>query len=123
MDIVKELRKKKGVQQKDLAIEIGVSQPTVSDWEANKKDPSGDRLKRLAEFFEVDELVILGRGSIGYPILKNKVPQTIEAKILAQGIDKLPQEKREQALKVVRAMFDDYADLFNGGYYDDNAQL
>ena len=48
MNIIKELRKKKGIQQKELAIEIGVSRPTVSDWESGKKDPSGDRLKKLA---------------------------------------------------------------------------
>lgn len=61
MNIVRELRKKAGIQQKELAIEIGVSNPTVSDWENNKKDPSGERLKKLAKFFNVDELVILGR--------------------------------------------------------------
>jgi transcriptional regulator with XRE-family HTH domain len=63
MNIVKELRKKKGIQQKELAIELGVSNATVSDWERGKKDPSGDRLKKLAEYFAVDELVILGRMS------------------------------------------------------------
>ena len=61
MNIVKELRKKAGIQQKELAIEIGVSNPTVSEWENGKKDPSGERLKRLSEYFGVDELVILGR--------------------------------------------------------------
>ena len=61
MNIVKELRKRAGIQQKTLAIEIGVSNPTVSEWENGKKDPSGERLKRLSEFFGVDELVILGR--------------------------------------------------------------
>jgi transcriptional regulator with XRE-family HTH domain len=59
---VKELRKKAGIQQKELAISIGVSRPTVSEWESNKKDPSGERLKKLAEYFGVDELVILGKG-------------------------------------------------------------
>ena len=39
-------------------------------------------------------------------------PKTDEAKILAKGIDKLPKEKREQALNVVKAMFSQYADLF-----------
>lgn len=62
MNIVRELRKRKGIQQKELALIIGVAQPTVSDWEKNKKDPSGERLKKLAEYFEVDELVILGKG-------------------------------------------------------------
>lgn len=62
MNIVKELRKQKGIQQKELALEIGVSRPTVSDWESGKKDPSGERLKKLAQFFDVDELTILGKG-------------------------------------------------------------
>lgn len=39
-------------------------------------------------------------------------PLTPEARILAKGIDKLPQEQREQALAVIRAMFTKYADYF-----------
>jgi transcriptional regulator with XRE-family HTH domain len=62
MNIVKELRKRVGIQQKELAIAIGVSRPTVSEWESGKKDPSGERLKKLAAFFQVDELVVLGKG-------------------------------------------------------------
>lgn len=66
MNIVKELRKRAGIQQKELALIVGVAQPTVSEWELNKKDPSGDRLKKLAEYFNVDELVILGkRAALG----------------------------------------------------------
>jgi transcriptional regulator with XRE-family HTH domain len=64
LNIVRELRKKAGIQQKELAISIGVSRPTVSEWESNKKDPSGDRLKKLAEYFGVDELMILGKGVV-----------------------------------------------------------
>ena len=37
---------------------------------------------------------------------------TPEARILAKGIDKLPQAQREQALAVIRAMFDKYAPYF-----------
>ena len=61
MNIVKELRKAKDIQQKELAISIGVSRPIVSEWESGKKDPSGERLRKLADFFGVDELVILGK--------------------------------------------------------------
>lgn len=60
MNIVKALRKKAGMQQKELAYMVDVSRPTVSEWENNKKDPSGERLKKLAKIFDVDELVILG---------------------------------------------------------------
>lgn len=138
MNIVRELRKKKGIQQKELAIAIGVSCPTVSAWEMNKKDPSGERLKKLANYFGVDELVILGKGTfvpdkpgLFVPIrpeisgkseteqifemlmerLDNQ-PKTPEARILATGIDKLPKEQREQALDIMRAVFISHADYF-----------
>lgn len=132
MNIVRELRKKKGIQQKELAIAIGVSCPTVSDWELGKKDPSGIRLKRLAEFFEVDELVILGKGVVDLSnrpetnkirqmvLEKLGVPiQTSEARILAKGVDKLPQEQREMALNVVKAMFSNYSEYFEKGDDDE----
>ena len=119
MNIVKELRKKKGIQQKELALEIGVSRPTVSEWESGKKDPSGVRLKRLAQYFEVDELTVLGVDVIDLTKKPPDSPQTIEARILARGIDKLPKEQREQALNVMRAMFAQYSDYFERGNYDD----
>lgn len=141
MNIVRELRKKKGIQQKELAIAIGVSCPTVSAWESNKKDPSGERLQKLSKYFDVDPLVILGKGSfvpdqpgLFVPIkpeisgksetdqiierllekLDNQ-PKTAEARILAKGVDRLPPEQREQALTVFRAVFANHADYFEKG--------
>ena len=118
MNIVKELRKKKGIQQKELALIAGVAQPTVSEWELNKKDPSGDRLKKLAEYFDVDELVILGKGVVDLSKM-NDMPKTIEARILAEGVDRLPKEQREQALEVMRAVFVSHADYFKKGSDDE----
>lgn len=112
MNIVKELRKKKGIQQKELALEIGVAQPTVSEWESNKKDPAGERLKKLADYFNVDELVILGKGVVDLAKDDTQGPKTPEARIVSFGMDKLPQDKREQILNVVRAMFINDPDLF-----------
>ena len=48
------------------------------------------------------------------------LPQTSEARILAKGIDRLPQAEREQALAVVRAMFTKYADYFDKEETDDS---
>ena len=108
MNIVRELRKKKGIQQKELAIEIGVSNPTVSDWERNKKDPSGERLKKLAKYFEVDELVILGKEVLTISNAEGLSPKTLEARIVSGGMDKMPKENREQILAGLVAMFPDY---------------
>lgn len=141
MNMVRELRIKKGIQAKQLAIDIGVSGATVSDWENNRKNPTGDRLKRLAEYFGVDEGFVLGYGmdkpSLFVPdnpavsgkteteqivqMIMSKLdehPKTDEARILAAGVDKLPKEQREMALNVVKAMFAKYADYFEKG--DDN---
>ena len=147
MNIIRELRKKKGIQQKELAIAIGVSCPTVSAWESNKKDPSGERLQKLAKFFDVDELVILGKGAFipdqpglfvpTKPEISGKSetdqiierllerldsqPKTSEARILAKGVDKLPPEQREQALAVFRAVFSNHAEDFEKGKDEDDS--
>ena len=137
MNMVRELRISKGVQAKQLALEIGVSTATVSDWEHQRKNPTGDRLKKLAEYFKVDEGFILGYGLekpnafvpenpkkigvseteqiVSYVLekLNDQQPKTPEARILAQGIDKLPKAQREQALNVNKAMFAQYSDYFD----------
>lgn len=59
MNRIKELRMRAGLQQKEIAIAAGVSRPTVSEWEHQKKDPTGERLKKLAALFDVSTGVIL----------------------------------------------------------------
>lgn len=136
MNIVRELRKKKGIQQKELAIAIGVSCPTVSAWESNKKDPSGERLQKLAKFFGVDELVILGKGTyipdqpglfvpikpeisgkseteqIIYRLMEqlDGKPQTSEARIISDALDRMPKSEREKALNMLKAVYSEYFD-------------
>ena len=123
MNIVKELRKKAGIQQKELAIIIGVSRPTVSEWESNKKDPSGERLKRLAEYFGVDELMVLGKGVVDLSAEPPDHPQTEEARLLSYGVDQMPKEQREQALKIFQTVFTQYADYFKRKDDDDEGRL
>ena len=89
MNIVKELRKKAGIQQKELAIIVGASRPTVSEWESNKKDPSGPRLKKLAEYFGVDELVILGKGVVDLSADEHALHDMPEEKLDQQLVDLL----------------------------------
>ena len=52
MNRVKELRLRAGMQQKEIAVAVGVSRPTVSEWEHQKKDPTGERLLKLALLFK-----------------------------------------------------------------------
>lgn len=76
MNVVKELREMAGIQQKELAMAIGVTQPTVSDWENNKKDPKDERLEKLAAYFGVTKRVIRGLDPITSPSITDVDPLT-----------------------------------------------
>lgn len=67
MNRVRELRKRAGMQQKELAIAVGIARPTISEWEHQKKDPSEERLQRLSEIFGVSKAVILCYEDIPNP--------------------------------------------------------
>lgn len=58
---IKELRETKGLSQKELAIELGVKQNTISQYETSIKRPSYEILILLADFFDVSADYLLGR--------------------------------------------------------------
>lgn len=60
MSTLKELMRLRDIKQKQIAMEIGVTQPTVSDWVNGKKIPEGKNLQKLAKLLDVDPTVILG---------------------------------------------------------------
>lgn len=60
MSTLKELMRLRDIKQKEIAMEIGVTQPTVSDWVNGKKIPEGKNLQKLAKLLDVDPAVILG---------------------------------------------------------------
>lgn len=87
MNKVKEICIRKGIVQKELASMVGVSQPTVSDWWNNKKDPSGARLEKLSAILGVGRAVILGYDEL--PAAQEKAPALdtrAEAKQLLEGL-------------------------------------
>jgi len=118
MNIVRELRRRADLQQQELATMVGVSRPTVSEWETQKKDPSGERLRKLAEIFDVDPLVVLGRGTPEISEEQSAAPRTLEARIVSFGMDQLPQEEREKILSILQTMYNRNPDIFKRG--DDN---
>ena len=57
---IKQLRKKKGISQSELAELIGVKTNTVSTWERGTRKPDFEALNLLSNYFEVSFEYILG---------------------------------------------------------------
>ena len=112
-----------GKKQKDLADYVGAKTTTVSGWTRGISFPRADAMERIAMFFGIPTSKLISENDhseLG-EVVEDDAPQTAEARILAKGIDRLPQEQREQALAVVKAMFIKYADYFEKEKNTDDA--
>lgn len=129
-DKIRMLRQSQGLSQTDFAKRLFVTPGAVNQWERGKTAPDTNRLIAMAKEFAVPLDYFSDETDGKYTeaeLIKQHIlielaaeqPKTDEAKILAKGIDKLPKEKREQALNVVKAMFSQYADLFQKGDEDE----
>lgn len=67
MNQIKALRKKNNMSQKQIAMSLHVSQPTVSEWESGKKLPSSKNARELADLFAVSIDYLLGRTEYEAP--------------------------------------------------------
>lgn len=64
---IEKARKLKRLSQGELGRRIGVSQPTVSDWENSRTEPTVDNMRGLAVELEVCfEWMATGRGPMEY---------------------------------------------------------
>lgn len=63
-DIIKKLRKEKGISQDELSKSIGVAISSIGSYEINARQPSYDVLRKIADYFEVTTDYLLERTSI-----------------------------------------------------------
>lgn len=59
---LKELRKEKGITQLQLALELNMSQNTISRYETGERQAGYDELIRIADYFNVSIDFLLGRS-------------------------------------------------------------
>jgi transcriptional regulator with XRE-family HTH domain len=102
----------------DVARRLGVGRQAIYKYEnGTVTNIPLENLEIMAQLFGTTPGYLAGWDDTLPPGPPPDTPHTPEARILAAGIDKLPQEQREQALNVVRAMFAKYSDYFEE---DDN---
>ncbi len=60
--MISKIRIEKGLNQRELASLLGVSNGAVGMWETGKRQPDLDTIKKIAEFFKVPTDYLLGIG-------------------------------------------------------------
>ena len=106
---LREYRKKSGMTMKRLGELVGASEASISQYETGRVEPDIELMTKIADVLGISVDSLIGRADEQ----ETELPQTSEARILARGVDKLPQGERVQALNVVRAMFNQYSDYFD----------
>lgn len=90
----KKIRMQLGFSQKEIAITIGVSGPTVSEWESGKKTPSGKNLIALSNLFGVSTDFLLGNDNNN----STTSPKGIKIPVLGRVAAGIPIEAIEEIL-------------------------
>lgn len=58
---LKDLRKTKGLTQKEVSEKIGIARGSYGNWERGKREPNIEMLVKLADYFDVSLDYLLGR--------------------------------------------------------------
>lgn len=98
-EILRNERKKKGLNQVELAKIFNVSKQSVSNWESGKRTPDAQTIEQLADFFEVSTDYLLGRTFDGKKESTGKFSEkTLEA---AELFEDLKDSQKETILKLI----------------------
>ena len=97
-DTIKEIRRKHYLNQSQFAKMIGVTQSAVSQWENDMTRPNSYQLEAIAKAFNVsiDELLVDKITD-----MSPEIPKTQEARLLAKGVDTMPEEQRKAFLNMM----------------------
>ena len=123
---LKRIREENGWTLEEMAKRLGSTKQVLSRYERGERTPKITMASKFAEALGVPLNELTGDDSVTsiHDLVNNAVhagmvmgtnisaPKTEEAKIISAGIDKMSPERREQALKVLQAIF---ADIFDGG--------
>lgn len=109
-----------GMTAKELSEKTGISEANISNYINGKYVAKQDKCYLLAVALGADPgWLMTGDEPIKAPKIDlhlfgqaPNIPHTKEAMIIASAIDRMPADRREQALKILQIAFADYADLF-----------
>jgi len=131
---IRELRLKNKLTLDDVARHLGVGRQAIYKYEQGTvTNIPLENLEKMALLFNTSPGYLAGWTDYDpVPELQSKyeplikaaldelpIPHTPEARIISGGIDKMPPERREQALKILQVAFAEYANYFKEDPNDD----
>lgn len=110
MNRIRETREGKGLSQKQVALEVGVKSPSVSNWESGKTTPTPENYIAMARLFDVSVDYLLGRDDAPKPPAPPIDPHTYYAQKfgpetqrivddLMARLQAMPEDRREDAAR------------------------
>lgn len=106
-DILRSLRKEKGLTQAELAKAFSLGESTVSFYESNKRTPDYEILKKFADYFDVSVDYLLGRVEDRNAAILENIPKKLrEVGIEYIEVDKTLKEKGLTPREVIELIED-----------------
>ena len=103
---IKEIREYRNLTQDQLAELASLNRVTVAKYESGKVEPGAHALSRIADALEISTDVLLGRSAD--PVEYVQAPLSEEARIISEGVDRMPKEDRKKALNIMKAAYENY---------------
>lgn len=105
-EILIELRENKRMTQRQLAKIIHVTPGTISNYEKGVHYPDVEKLKDLADFFDVSTDYLLGRceSTLSPGVLMESVVEGKTVGEVIQSIQRLPSDRRNALLLILEDM-------------------
>ncbi len=105
-DNLKAARKKSGKTQKEVAEGIGIGQGTYKNYETGAREPNGETLVAIANYFDVSTDYLLGRPTTQPPtdalerLFSEKSFSALEEELLRKYME-LPHEARQAVVRFI----------------------
>lgn len=101
---IRELRKKKGLTQKELAEKVNVSAQVVSNWERKYTHPDHEDVLRLAKALDCSSDYLLGRTDDPTPPEQelDEWGLSEEAQVFFKDFESLSEEDKKEVMKYIK---------------------
>ena len=129
-DKIKRLRNERGMTQEELGKMIGVQKAAINKYETGiVVNLKKEIIQKLARALDVNPVWLMDEEDGWPPMPSSRYfiqqildddgshPRTPEARILAKGIDRMPQEQREAIMNMMMGL---YPNVFKKGTEDDD---